>query len=272
MRVKRSVLTVASVLTAGLAASALLAPAAGATTGDGNCTSTELCVFNDYGHDKNKGYYDLDFPALANFHDRHYFNDGAYIDPAGRTERSGDAYRTAPGDAAPTGATWDDSASRTEKELLTGKLTAYQGHRVPKDGCYGVAGRALTEKAQPPHVFDEQGMTITRVADASPGGLIGSYVSVIRQALSYRMVKDSRIERAVSQWSACMKSKGYDYRSPTQTATTDMGCKKRVRYLDVVVAVESAYENRYIKEHPARMKEFLRLRDGRRHNAEAVLS
>ncbi|WP_329255931.1 hypothetical protein OG223_31710 [Streptomyces sp. NBC_01478] len=45
-----------------------------------------------------------------------------------------------------------------------------------------------------------------------------------------------------------------------------------MRCLDVVVAVESAYENRYIEEHPARIKEFLRLRDRRRHNAQAVLS
>ncbi|MFI6565237.1 hypothetical protein [Streptomyces sp. NPDC050534] len=79
MRTKRSVLTVASLAAAGVAVGVLLAPTAGATTGDGKCTSTELCVFNDYGHNKSKGYYDLDSPALKNFHGRHYFNDGAYI-------------------------------------------------------------------------------------------------------------------------------------------------------------------------------------------------
>ncbi|MBK3575272.1 hypothetical protein JHN63_15910 [Streptomyces sp. MBT65] len=44
-------------------------------------------------------------------------------------------------DEAPAGATGDDTASRPEKELLSGKLTADQGHRVPKDSCYGEAGR-----------------------------------------------------------------------------------------------------------------------------------
>ncbi|WP_329255933.1 hypothetical protein OG223_31715 [Streptomyces sp. NBC_01478] len=81
---------------------------------------------------------------------------------------------TAASDAAPPGSTWDDTASRTEKELLSGKPTAYQGHRFRQDGCYGQAGRALTKNAQPPRVFDEQGMTVTRVADTSPGGHIGS--------------------------------------------------------------------------------------------------
>lgn len=196
-------------------------------------------------------------------------------------------------DEARIGASWDDTATRTQKELLSGKLTAYRGHRVPKDGCYGVAGRALTKDAQPPRVFNEQGMTITRVTDASPRGLIGSYVSVIRQVLSYQIAKDSRIERVVSQWSSCMNSKGYHYTSPTQaatdkrwlstngkttskaeiaTATADMTCKKRIHYLDVVVAVESAYENRYIGQHPARMNEFLRLRNGWQQNAQRILS
>lgn len=79
MRVKRSIVTVTTAVAASLAVGILLAPAAAATTGDGVCSSTEICVFNDYGHDKSKGYYDLDSPALENFHGRYYFNDGAYI-------------------------------------------------------------------------------------------------------------------------------------------------------------------------------------------------
>ncbi|MFI6565238.1 hypothetical protein [Streptomyces sp. NPDC050534] len=196
-----------------------------------------------------------------------------------------------PADAT-AGTAWDDTAPGVEKELLSGKLTAYKGRQVPKDGCYGEAGRGLTAGAQPPHVFDEQGMTITRVADTSPRGLIESYVSLIRQALSFQIEKDSRIKQAVSQWAACMDSKGYRYSSPTQaatdkqwqqnkgkaasraeiaTATADMACKKHVRYLDKVIAVESAYEKRYIDQHPKRMKKLLELRGKWQRNAQRVV-
>ncbi|MBK3642440.1 hypothetical protein [Streptomyces sp. MBT33] len=187
---------------------------------------------------------------------------------------------------------WDSSASEVEKKLLTGKLATYQGHRVPKDGCYGEAGRTLIKGAQPPSKFSEQGITITRVADASPRGLIESYISVIRQALSMPLAKDSRIDRVVSEWSSCMKAVGYRYASPTDaatdkrwhnssgkvskaeitTATDDMACKKRVRYLDEVIAVESAYENQYISRHPAQMKEFLELSRRWRANAQRIVN
>lgn len=53
-------------------------------------------------------------------------------------------------------------------------------------------------------------------------------------------------------------------------AAADMACKKRVRCLDVVVAVESAYEQRYIGQHAEQMKEFLGLRDKWRENAERI--
>ncbi|MFE6622119.1 hypothetical protein ACFZBP_25710 [Streptomyces sp. NPDC008086] len=79
MRVKRSIATIASVAAATVAAGIMLAPSASAGSGDGTCSSTDICVFNDHGHNKSKGYYDLGSPALKNFHGRYYFNDGAYI-------------------------------------------------------------------------------------------------------------------------------------------------------------------------------------------------
>ncbi|WP_432174886.1 hypothetical protein [Streptomyces sp. Tue6028] len=193
---------------------------------------------------------------------------------------------------APEEASWDAAASRTEKDLLAGQVAVHQGHKVPKDGCYGEAGRRLTKDSRPPRKFSEQGITITRVADASPRGVIESYVSVIRQTLAVQIQHDSRIERVVAQWSSCMRAKGYRYSTPVQaatdkrwqkgssegrnraetaTATADMACKKRVGYLDKVVAVESAYEVRYIDQHGEQMEEFLRLRDTWKHNAEQVL-
>ncbi|MFF9776785.1 hypothetical protein ACF1HJ_24395 [Streptomyces sp. NPDC013978] len=79
MRVKRSIATVTTALAASLAVGVTLAPAAAAGSGDGTCSSSDICVFNDLGHRKSDGYYDLGSPALKNFHGRYYFNDGAYI-------------------------------------------------------------------------------------------------------------------------------------------------------------------------------------------------
>ncbi|MFF7389777.1 hypothetical protein ACFZAE_15215 [Streptomyces scabiei] len=187
---------------------------------------------------------------------------------------------------------WDDAVPATQRKLLDGTTASYRGHPVPEGGCYGDAGRQLTRGAKPPRKFEESGMTISRVADASPRGLLESYVSVIRQALSYQIRQDTRIKRVISEWSACMKSQGYSYKSPAEavnderwrqagndktsrdeiaTATADMDCKKRVRYLDIVVAVETAYENRYIKQHSGRMKEFLDLRESWDQNAKRVI-
>ncbi|MFJ9663942.1 hypothetical protein ACIRPP_04860 [Streptomyces sp. NPDC101219] len=76
---KRSIVTVTTAVAAALAVGVTLAPAAAAGNGDGKCSSTDICVFNDWGHTKSKGYYDLGSPALKNFHGRYYFNDGAYL-------------------------------------------------------------------------------------------------------------------------------------------------------------------------------------------------
>ncbi|MEY9993557.1 hypothetical protein ABIE67_005589 [Streptomyces sp. V4I8] len=51
-----------------------------------------------------------------------------------------------------------------------------------------------------------------------------------------------------------------------------MACKKRVRYLDVVIAVESAYEQRYTSQHAEQTKQFLDLRDKWRENAQRITS
>ncbi|MFJ9663943.1 hypothetical protein ACIRPP_04865 [Streptomyces sp. NPDC101219] len=130
------------------------------------------------------------------------------------------------------------------------------------------------------------------MSDVSPRGLLESYVSVIRQVLSPRIEQDSRVKDVVSKWSACMKSSGYSYKTPSQavnderwqgdesdqvarveiqTATADMACKRRVRYVTTVAAVESAYETRYIKQNPGRMAEFRSLREAWDHNAEQML-
>ncbi|WP_329597629.1 hypothetical protein OIE43_16895 [Streptomyces pseudovenezuelae] len=198
-------------------------------------------------------------------------------------------YSTPP--QVPQGTSWDESVPSIQQGLLDGKTRSYKGNPVPKDGCYGEAGRRLTKNATPPDKFSEGGITISRVADASPRGLIESYISVIRQKLSFDIKQDSRVKKLMSQWSQCMSAEGYNYPSPAgaagdnrwgnngskhpskdeiSAATTDMACKKKLRYLDVVIAVESAYETRYIEQHPGRVQEFIQLRTAWDKNAQRL--
>ncbi|WP_155374421.1 hypothetical protein [Catellatospora vulcania] len=92
-----------------------------------------------------------------------------------------------------------------------------------------------------------------------------------------RTVNDSRYIAMTERWSACMADKGYqfetpedaakDSRWPTETATAkeiqaavaDVKCKKEVGYLDLVVALRTAYELQLIEEHSEvmqRLKEY----------------
>ncbi|GAA4523300.1 hypothetical protein GCM10023192_00700 [Amycolatopsis samaneae] len=94
---------------------------------------------------------------------------------------------------------------------------------------------------------------------------------------------DSRVTEAVSKWSACMTRAGYPYQRPidplidpkwqrpisTQkgegppatpaeiaAATTDIGCKLDTNLVGVAVAVQSAYDRRYIAAHADALSRF----------------
>lgn len=75
----RLVATAAATAVAGIAmTSAFTAPAV-ASTGDGRCESTELCVYDSYGEKASDGYYDLR-GGHKNFHGMYWFRgDHGYI-------------------------------------------------------------------------------------------------------------------------------------------------------------------------------------------------
>ncbi|WP_419997224.1 hypothetical protein [Streptomyces boninensis] len=169
-------------------------------------------------------------------------------------------------------ADWDRRASRTQKDLLEGRVDSFHGSTVPKDGCLGEAGTVISEGAQPPKKFSESGIEIKRTSNVPPRGLLESYISVIRQALAMQMQHDSRIVKVMDKWSKCMSRKGIKkYGTPAEAvndprwqgatasriersvARADMRCKRAVNYLGVSAGVQSAYEQRYIKQHPAKM-------------------
>jgi hypothetical protein len=79
---------------------------------------------------------------------------------------------------------------------------------------------------------------------------------------------DSRYVSAVAKWSACMKDQGFPYTDPLAavgdakwrtldaaspqeiaTATADVQCKISTNLIGIAVAVETAYDQRYIDAH-----------------------
>ncbi|WP_329597628.1 hypothetical protein OIE43_16890 [Streptomyces pseudovenezuelae] len=79
MTAKRSASSIAIAFAASLMIGVSFAPAANASTGNGVCSSTEFCVFEDYGQDKSKGFYDLGSPPDENFHGKSWYNGSGNI-------------------------------------------------------------------------------------------------------------------------------------------------------------------------------------------------
>ncbi|WP_181768347.1 hypothetical protein [Streptomyces albidus (ex Kaewkla and Franco 2022)] len=88
-------------------------------------------------------------------------------------------------------------------------------------------------------------------------------------------MKDPRVLKAMSSWSACMKKKGYDYshpvkaasdrewmksRRPTRkelaTATSDVSCQKSSRITRIWYAAEKQLQGRVIKKNSEELKAF----------------
>lgn len=90
---------------------------------------------------------------------------------------------------------------------------------------------------------------------------------------------DSRWVSAVSQWSACMKAKGFALDSPLSAtiaawyrekpasaeqiaaATADVQCKISTNLVGIGVALQAAYDQQYIDAHRAELDAFLAQRD-----------
>lgn len=85
---------------------------------------------------------------------------------------------------------------------------------------------------------------------------------------------DSRYLAAAARWSACMKEQGFDYATPKDAqsaafdytspmperermtlAKADVECKVSTNLVGVAVAVETAYQNRYIASHQLQLEQ-----------------
>ncbi|WP_250030818.1 hypothetical protein [Paractinoplanes maris] len=117
----------------------------------------------------------------------------------------------------------------------------FRGQPVPAGGCAGEAVRQLTRGAP----------------EADPG------IAERLQLETYKQTKaDSRVVRVFAEWSRCMRAKGYSYPDPyaaagdqrwqtaradpaeITVATADVACKAETNLAGVMLAVETAYQNR----------------------------
>ncbi|MFJ3938262.1 hypothetical protein [Streptomyces parvus] len=160
------------------------------------------------------------------------------------------------------------SVTDTQGSLLTGKIPTFNGKKVPAGGCEGEALRTITKGAA---TAEEITMPDGSAAGSGKGGFGEGYAEmVVSSARGKAMAKvreDSRFQDAIERWSDCMEKQGYSYDSPNSAwndkkwadasragkqeiavAVADMGCKQKVNYLGVGIAVETAYEKQVIEE------------------------
>ena len=126
----------------------------------------------------------------------------------------------------------------------------FRGQPVPAGGCAGEAIRQLTRGAP----------------DADPG------IPERLQFETYTQTKaDSRVVRVFADWSKCMRAKGYSYPDPyaaagdqrwqtaqagpaeIAVATADVTCKSETNAAGVMLAVETAYQNRVAAQQATKL-------------------
>jgi hypothetical protein len=142
----------------------------------------------------------------------------------------------------------------------------YGGQEIPAGGCYGEANRAL--KVDP------------RLDVQLPQSLgLAAYA----QSRS-----DARVKALVSEWSQCMKQRGYDLTDPVNAAdafslegptTTaeirqakaDVSCKVQVGLVATWYAVESAYDKKLIEQNQEQLTAIRRMLDNELRSAAEML-
>lgn len=138
--------------------------------------------------------------------------------------------------------------SRDYANVLGAKFSGgtYQGQQIPDGGCIGQARRQF-----------------------EGGG--PSFDSSLPERTNFeawdRSNRDSRVISAYTDWSACMKDAGFDYRTPADSnndtrwngdeataaeiavASADVTCKKQTNLVGVRMAVDAAYQRGAIQAH-----------------------
>ncbi|MFD6914220.1 hypothetical protein [Streptomyces virginiae] len=166
---------------------------------------------------------------------------------------------------------WDAKTTKIQQDLLKGRVKEFLGNPVPDGGCNREAAEQITRGSEIPDKISGGGVVITRRQDAAPTGLGEAHVGIIRLDAINRTKQDSRVLEMVKHWADCMADRGHPYKTPEDaandkrwtgegvsqqekdTAVADMQCKQQVKYLDVMVEVQSGYERQVIHERSAEL-------------------
>jgi hypothetical protein len=178
-----------------------------------------------------------------------------WFNPAVVTTKGYDAVDTAP--AVRPGAPRMTPAAISVLVGRDGKgnmVTTYNGKPVPAGGCQQQAWDAL---GKPP------GLTPQVLPDGGPTV----------------PATDPRLVAVTSRWLMCMKARGFTYKSPAEAfmdprwrakgttpdrhtsaeiavATADLDCKSTTNLMGISVALQTAYDQQYIKEHAQALAAF----------------
>jgi hypothetical protein len=128
-----------------------------------------------------------------------------------------------------------------------------------------------------------------RLAEGGPTPPDPELVDKLKSDSYARSQQDSRMRRAITAWSACMRRAGYDYADPMKAnddpafqserpsaaeiavATADVRCKREVNLVGIWATVESAYQQRFIDRNPEQLQVFKALMEAQVRNAARVL-
>ena len=150
----------------------------------------------------------------------------------------------------------DDAPALRPRALavMTGRGPSLPPH-LPKDGCSGEVKRSMTP------------------VDPSTRKALDEYLP---QRLSFETFQhsqaDPRVQSAFSDWSACMRARGHDYKTPLdppadrafrvsgsvaerRTAQDDVACKVDTNLVGRWYSVESAYQTALIADNKAALTE-----------------
>ena len=125
---------------------------------------------------------------------------------------------------------------------------------VPVGGCEGAAAKELYG-----------------YVGASPPTTLVNWIETLQMQAGGRAMNDPRMKAPTEAWSRCMKDRGYDFATPTDSNNTlggeqtdhdtavkgalaDVRCKWSSGFIDTQVALVAAYENQVIEKNAERLQ------------------
>ncbi len=108
------------------------------------------------------------------------------------------------------------------------------------------------------------------MAGFTQSGSAGSLIAQINLDSFYKARASAKVRTVFKKWSACMRSRGYQYSDPLavagsftnavtvtpkqiQVAVTDIRCARKVNVQGVAVAVDAGYQNQMIGQDATRL-------------------